>query len=120
MEYNRIVAGDNLIDLGGDISYSHTRFWKAKRMRTMYVSRSETHIHRNYIVIHHHTLFKIIAEIVLYYIKISKTSTELLTKHSHYHNQSTNTKHRKIRDSQASNSGLPLNMTRTHRSFQTP
>jgi hypothetical protein len=45
-------------------------------MRIMYVLGSETHVHSDYIVGHHHTLLKIIAEKVLYYIKISKTSTE--------------------------------------------
>jgi hypothetical protein len=44
-------------------------------MRTMYVPGSETHVHNDYIVGHHHTLLKIIAEMVLYYIKMSKTST---------------------------------------------
>jgi hypothetical protein len=39
----------------------------------------KTHVHRDYIVGHHHTLLKIIAGIVLYYIKMSKTSTESLT-----------------------------------------
>jgi hypothetical protein len=48
-------------------------------MRTMYVSGSETHVHNDYIIRHHHTLLKIIAENVLYYIKMSKTSTESLT-----------------------------------------
>jgi hypothetical protein len=32
-------------------------------MRTMYVLGSETHVHSDYIVGHHHTLLKIIAEI---------------------------------------------------------
>jgi hypothetical protein len=48
-------------------------------MRTMYVPGSETHVHNDYIVGHHHTLLKIKAEIVLYYIKMSKTSIESLT-----------------------------------------
>jgi hypothetical protein len=48
-------------------------------MRTMYVPGLETHVHSDYIVGHHHTLLKIKAEIVLYYIKMSKTSTESLT-----------------------------------------
>jgi hypothetical protein len=39
--------------------YYHTRFWKANRMRTMYVSGSETHIHSDYIIGHHHTLLKV-------------------------------------------------------------
>jgi hypothetical protein len=43
-------------------------------MRTMYVTGSDTHVQSDYIVGHYHTLFKIIAEIVLYYIKMSKTS----------------------------------------------
>jgi hypothetical protein len=54
-------------------------FWKLNRMRTMYVPGSETHIHNDYTVGHRHTLLKIIAENVLYYIKMSKTSTESLT-----------------------------------------
>jgi hypothetical protein len=54
----------------------------------MYVSGSETDVHIDYIVGHHHTLLKIIAEIVLYHIKMSKTSTESLTEHSHKRNQS--------------------------------
>jgi hypothetical protein len=45
-------------------------------MRTMYMSESETHVHIDYIVGHHHTLLKIIAGIVLYYVMMSKTSTE--------------------------------------------
>jgi hypothetical protein len=32
-------------------------------MRTMYVPGSETHVHNDYIVAHHQTLLKIIAEI---------------------------------------------------------
>jgi hypothetical protein len=48
-------------------------------MRNMYVPGSEIHVHNDYIVGHHHTLLKIIAEIVLYYIKMSKTSSESLT-----------------------------------------
>jgi hypothetical protein len=47
-------------------------------MQTMYVSGSEIHIHNDYIVGHHYTLLKIIAKIVLYYIKISKASTKSL------------------------------------------
>jgi hypothetical protein len=48
-------------------------------MRTIYVPGLETHVHSDYIVGHHHTFLKIIKEIVLYYIKMSKTSTESLT-----------------------------------------
>jgi hypothetical protein len=48
-------------------------------MRTMYVPGSENHVHSDYIVGYHHTLLKIRAEIVLYYIKMSKTSIESLT-----------------------------------------
>jgi hypothetical protein len=40
-------------------------------MRAMYVSGSETHLHSDYIVGHHHKLLNMIAEIVLYYIKMS-------------------------------------------------
>jgi hypothetical protein len=41
----------------------------------MYVPGSETHVHNDYIVGHHHTLLEIKAEIVHYYIKMYKTST---------------------------------------------
>jgi hypothetical protein len=39
---------------------------------------SETHVHNDYIIGHHHTLFKVNNGKVLYYIKISKTSIESL------------------------------------------
>jgi hypothetical protein len=48
-------------------------------MRTMYVPGSETHVHNDYIVGHHHTLLELIVEKVLYYIKMPKASTESLT-----------------------------------------
>jgi hypothetical protein len=48
-------------------------------MRTMYVPGLETHVHNDYIVGHHDTLLKINSGKVLYYIKMSKTSTESLT-----------------------------------------
>jgi hypothetical protein len=57
----------------------HTRFWKANRMRIMYVPGSETHIHSDYIIGHHHTILKVNSGKVLYYIKMSKTSTESIT-----------------------------------------
>jgi hypothetical protein len=39
-------------------------------MRTMYVPGSETHIHSDYIIGHHHTMLEINSGKVLYYIKI--------------------------------------------------
>jgi hypothetical protein len=48
-------------------------------MRTMYVPGSETHVHSDYIIGHHHTMLKINSGKVLYYIKMSKTSTESIT-----------------------------------------
>jgi hypothetical protein len=36
----------------------HTRFWKVNRMRTMYMPRSEIHVHNDYIIGHHHTMLK--------------------------------------------------------------
>jgi hypothetical protein len=54
----------------------HTRFWKVTRMQTMYVLGSETHVHSDYIIGHHHTMLEINSGNVLYYIKMSKTSTE--------------------------------------------
>jgi hypothetical protein len=44
-------------------------------MRTMYVPGSETHVHNDYIIGHHHTFLKVNSGKVLYYIKMSKTST---------------------------------------------
>jgi hypothetical protein len=57
----------------------HTQIWKANRMRTMYMPGSETHVHSDYIIGHHHTLLKVNSRKVLYYIKMSKTSTESIT-----------------------------------------
>jgi hypothetical protein len=45
----------------------------------MYVLGSETHVHIDYKVGHHHIVLEIIAEKILYYIKMFKTSTESLT-----------------------------------------
>jgi hypothetical protein len=47
-------------------------------MRTMYVPGSETHVHNDYIIGHHHTLLKVNRGNVLYYITMSKTSTKSL------------------------------------------
>jgi hypothetical protein len=45
----------------------------------MYVSGSETHVHSDYIIEHHHTLLKVSSGNILYYIKMSKTSTKSIT-----------------------------------------
>jgi hypothetical protein len=45
----------------------------------MYVTGSETHVHSDYIIGHHHTLLKVNSGKVLYYIKMSKTSIDSLT-----------------------------------------
>jgi hypothetical protein len=63
----------------GALRLCHTRFRKANRMRTMYVPGSETHIHSDYIVEHHHTMLKVNSGKVLYYNKMSKTSAESIT-----------------------------------------
>jgi hypothetical protein len=57
----------------------HTRFWKVNRMRTMYVLGSETHVHSDYIIGHHHTMLEINSRKVFYYIQMSKTSIESIT-----------------------------------------
>jgi hypothetical protein len=57
----------------------HTRFWKANRMQTMYVPGSETHVHNDYIIGHHHTMLELNNGKVLNYIKMSKTSIESIT-----------------------------------------
>jgi hypothetical protein len=57
----------------------HTQFWKANRMRTMYVPGSETHIHNDYIIGHHNTMPEINSGKVLNYINMSKTSIESIT-----------------------------------------
>jgi hypothetical protein len=44
-------------------------------MRTMYVSGSETHVHNDYIIGHHHTMLEINSGKVLNYIKMLETST---------------------------------------------
>jgi hypothetical protein len=67
------------ITLGSWSAHCHTQFWKANRMRTMYVPGSETHIHSDYIIGHHHTMLEINSGKVLYYIKMSKTSIESIT-----------------------------------------
>jgi hypothetical protein len=45
----------------------------------LYVPGSETHVHSDYIIGHHHTLLKVNSRKVLYYIKMPKTSTESIT-----------------------------------------
>jgi hypothetical protein len=45
-------------------------------MRTTYVPGSETHVHSDYIIGHHHTMLEVNSGKVLYYIKMSMTSTE--------------------------------------------
>jgi hypothetical protein len=57
----------------------HTRFWKANRMRTMYVPGSETDVHSDYIIGDHHTMLEINSGKVLNYIKMYKTSIESIT-----------------------------------------
>jgi hypothetical protein len=42
----------------------------------MYVPGSETHVHNDYIIGHHHTMLEINRVNILYYIKMSKTSIE--------------------------------------------
>jgi hypothetical protein len=48
-------------------------------MRTMYVLGLETHVHNDYIIGHHRTMLKVNIGKVLYYNKMSKTSTESIT-----------------------------------------
>jgi hypothetical protein len=86
-------------------AYCHTWFWKVNRMRTMYVLGSETQVHSDYIVGHHHTL-----------LKINSGNSTLLHQDvqdihrvinlSHNHNQSANTKRSMIRPSQAAEWGF--------------
>jgi hypothetical protein len=45
----------------------------------MYMPGSETHVHSDYIIRHHHTMLEINSEKVFYYIKMSKTSIESIT-----------------------------------------
>jgi hypothetical protein len=52
---------------------------KVNRMRTIYVPESEIHVHSDYIIRHHHTMLKVNSEKVLYYNKMSQTSTESIT-----------------------------------------
>jgi hypothetical protein len=48
-------------------------------MRTMYVPGSETHVHSDYIIGHHHTMLEINSRKVLNYIKMSGTPIESIT-----------------------------------------
>jgi hypothetical protein len=48
-------------------------------MQTMYVPGSETHVHNDYIIGHHHTMLELNNGQVLNYIKMSKTSIESIT-----------------------------------------
>jgi metallophosphoesterase superfamily enzyme len=45
-------------------------------MRTMYVPGSETHVHIDYIIGHHHPLIKVNSGKVFNYIKMSMTCIE--------------------------------------------
>jgi hypothetical protein len=45
----------------------------------MYVPGSETHVHSDYIIRHHHTMLELNNGKVPNYIKMSKTSTESIT-----------------------------------------
>jgi hypothetical protein len=45
----------------------------------MYVLGSETHVHSDYIIGHHHTMLEINSGKVLDYIKMFETSTESFT-----------------------------------------
>jgi hypothetical protein len=62
-----------------DAQTCHILFWKANRMQTMYVPGSETHVHSDYIIGHHHTMLEINSGKILYYIKMSKTFIESIT-----------------------------------------
>jgi hypothetical protein len=66
-------------DNKAELDTCHTRFWMVNRMRTMYVPGSETHVHSDYIIGHHHTMLEINSGKVLDYIKMSKTSTKSIT-----------------------------------------
>jgi hypothetical protein len=67
-------------------------------MRTMYVPGSEIHVHSDYIVGHHHTLLKIIAEICTLLDQDAKDIHRVINL-SLKHNQSADTKCRMIRPS---------------------
>jgi hypothetical protein len=60
-------------------TFCHTRFWKANQMRTIYVPGLKIHVHCDYIIGYHHTMLEINSGNILYYNKMSKTSTESIT-----------------------------------------
>jgi hypothetical protein len=73
----------------------------------MYVRGSETHVHNDYIVGHHHTLLKIIAKIgTLLHHDVQDIHRVINLSH----NQSANTKHSKIRPSWAADWGFATNL----------
>jgi hypothetical protein len=47
-------------------------------MQTLYVLGSETHVHNDYIIGHHHTFVKVNSGNSTYYIKVSKSIIESL------------------------------------------
>jgi hypothetical protein len=69
-------------------------------MRTIYVPGSETHVHSDYIIGHHHTLLKIIANLSTLLHQDVQDIHRVINL-SHTHNQSANTKRSTIRPSQA-------------------
>jgi hypothetical protein len=74
-------------------------------MQTMYVPGSVTHVHSDYIVGHHHTLLKIIADIITSLYQDIQDIRKVINL-SHNHNQIANTKCSTIRPSQAANWGF--------------
>jgi hypothetical protein len=57
----------------------HTRFLEGKPNANHVHARIRTHVHSDYIIGHHHTMLELNSRKVLYYIKMSKTSTESST-----------------------------------------
>jgi hypothetical protein len=98
----------------------HTRFWKANRMRTIYVWGSETHVHSDYIIGHHHTLIKVNSGKVFYYIKMSKTSTKSLLNIVINIIKVRKSERSRYGSSQAADWGFDTNTTKTRCSSGTP
>jgi hypothetical protein len=69
----------SLLELSWRVALCHTPVLEGKPNANNVHARIRNSVHSDYILGHHHTLLKINIGKVLYYIKMSKTSTKSLT-----------------------------------------
>jgi hypothetical protein len=75
----------------------------------MYIPRLEIHVHNDYIIVHHHTMLKIIAEISTL-LHHDVQDIHRVINLSHNHNQSTNMKRSTIRSLHAADWRFATNL----------